>query len=105
MACSGQLTGLYVDTDLDLAVEAKGLRLDDRLRDSLPDQWRAWWRELAPGGVVDLSACVSRRQGKWARTLTAVCRDASLTLSQFPVPRCAGLPDRSPWRPTVWTWI
>jgi len=51
---------------VDLAIEAKNIPLDERLRTALDEETRGLWDDFSPEGRVDVSWKVSRRPGEKA---------------------------------------
>ncbi len=78
-----------VEGPFELAIVAKDLDVDDRLKARTPAAWAGLWDDYAPRGRVDATVRVSRpAPGAAIRVDRAIvdCRDVDVTVRAFPYP-------------------
>ena len=76
----------FLQPPLELSVNGtiKGLPVDPRLRDVLPESLLEGWKKFEPAGLVDLGAQLTIKDGKVQPTLTLDCQDVSFAYHKFP---------------------
>lgn len=83
----GSVADITEEARIDLAIEATGLPLDDRLRSALPEDVRAVWDRFSPKGAADVSWRVRQDPGQAAvHAGTARLRGNSALLRDVPLP-------------------
>jgi hypothetical protein len=76
--------GFAADGPRQIEAQLRGLELDRRLFNCLPDSLQEQWRRYRPGGQVDLDVKLRYDGRTWQPELSARCLSVSFTYYKFP---------------------
>ncbi len=83
----GRLTDDPLDPGVEIVVDAKGVTLDETLRDALGENGRETWDEFRPTGIADIRCRIFQDPGGKTNTdARVVLRGAAAEFAKFPYP-------------------